>query len=62
MKNIEKLLATRSLSEWCSYLGWQGETIHQVREETEKRLTAGGMSIESDGTIVNLPTNLIIAR
>ncbi len=35
--NIDKLLKTKSLEQWIKEFGWQGGTIHQVKEELLKR-------------------------
>ena len=32
MGNIDKVVDSQSLNFWCGSLGWQGGTIHQVKE------------------------------
>lgn len=30
------VLEGKTLEQWCQYFGWQGGTIHQVKQELEK--------------------------
>ena len=40
---IESILKINTLEEWIKKFGWQGGTIHQVKEEIKKRLRKSGI-------------------
>ncbi len=40
---IDKIISARSLSEWIANFGWQGGTIHQVKQEIINRLNKAGI-------------------
>lgn len=37
---LDQLVETKTLSQWITKFGWQGGTIHQVKDELHKRLIA----------------------
>jgi len=53
--NIEQVIEEfGGLSGSINFFGWQGGTIHQVKEEWTKRLHSAGHVIRKDGEICDL--------
>jgi hypothetical protein len=49
---VDELIEDLGLEASCKILGWQGGTIHQVREEMLKRFGENGIVQDKDGELV----------